>query len=299
MATVPHPFALGWSPQRAAIVRSEMLAQGQYCRVLPGATPPPAFSLSDKRRRHLEQKQAGTCWAHSGTQNCEVSANSLGYDSFDVCRRLVGWQGKQFEGGGNPSDGGTSTDALRAMTTQGAGIAHESLCPYTDNYRTLGTKPSQNVFDDAIKSHLVGIVDVTSDDDARRLIASGRPVSNGIWWPYGWDSSQTFMITIGSGTYGHALLEIGYVTPGVWDEYAWFQFDNWHGLLYPPLPADRAAKVPGYQPIRADRTSDFWVRADVYERVRNYGNAERVAATDLDGLGKIVSIPDLIDAFIV
>ncbi|MGE5754261.1 MAG: hypothetical protein ACM35G_00890 [Planctomycetaceae bacterium] len=290
-------FALGWDPGRAAIVRAQLRAQGRYCGVIAGPAPP-AWSLSMDRLRHLEQGQAGTCWAHSGTQNAEVFARSKGYEAFPICRRLVAWGGKQLEGGGNPSDGGTATDALLSMTAEkGIGIAHEDLCPYTDDRRTLGTRPPQAVFDDAKKGHLVAIVDVTSDEDARRLIGAGIPVSNGLWWPFGWDHPQTFMDSIGSGTYGHALTEIGYAMPGVFDEHAWFQFDNWHGLLYPPLPAALAEKVPGYRPITPERTSDFWVRADVYERVRNFGAAERVGATDLDGLGKVVTIPGFLDAF--
>ena len=290
-----NSFALGWDPARSRAVRAELTARRLYATVLDGPVPP-AYSLSGKRLRHLEQGQAGTCWAHSGTQLAEVSAVALGYEAFPVCRRLVGWQGKQLEGGGNPSDGGTATDALLSMTAEkGAGIAHEDLCPYTDDRRVLGSRPDAKVFDDARKSHLVAVVDVKSDDDARRLISSGRPVSNGIYWPFNWDDSRTFMDTIGRGAYGHALTEIGYVIKGVWDEYDWFQFDNWHSLLYPPLPPEKAAKVPGYKPITPEKTSDFWLRADIYEKVRGFGYAERVSATDITGLGKIVNIPSFID----
>lgn len=295
MAESERPYALGWDPVRARSVRSLLQAANAYCTVVAGAVPE-AWSLSDKRLRHIEQGQAGTCWAHSGCQNAETMAGARGYNQFPICRRLIGWAGKQLEGGGNPADGGTATDALLSMTSKrGAGIAHEELCPYSDDRSVLGTRPPQDVFQDAEKAHVVAVVDVTSDDDARRLISNGLVVSNGIWWPYGWDSRKTFMDSIGPGTYGHALCEIGYVTEGVFDQYAWFQFDNWHGLLYPPLPPDKAEKVPGYKPIEADRTSDFWVRADVYAEVRAYGNAERVGATDLDGLAKIVSVPSFID----
>lgn len=289
MAFPAHPFALGWDRDRAEFVHNQLKNQNRLWTVIAGPVPD-AISLSKFRLRHLEQGNAGTCWAHSATQNAEVFAKAHDYSAFPICRRLVGWQGKQLEGGGNPSNGGAVTDGLLAMSSsKGAGIAHEDLCPYTDDFRTLGTKPPQNVFDDGKKANLVAIIDVQSDDDSKRLISAKTPVSNGIWWPYGWDSQKTFMDSIGSGVYGHALLEIGYVQPGVFDDFAWFQLDNWHGLLYPPLPADKAAKVPGYVPIQADKTSDFWVRADVYEKVRNYGNAERVSATDLNGLGTIVT----------
>lgn len=239
------------------------------------------------------------CWAHSGAQNAEVSANALGYQAFPVCRMLVGWVGKQLEGGGNPSNGGSPTDALLSMTEEkGSGIAHEDLYPYTDDARRLGSRPPDEVFEDAQRSHLVGVVDVQSDDDARRLISSGNPVSNGQWWPYGWDSHQTFMTTIGPGAYGHALLEMGYVQAGVWDDHDWWQLDNWHGLLYPPLDADKAAKVPGYKPIRADKTSDFWVRGDVYRAVQAKGGFIRVAGADLKGIERRqVALVSFADSF--
>ena len=291
-----HPFALGFVARPAA--RQLAIDLGRYCRIVdPTAPVPPAYSLSQFRTRHVEQGQAGTCWAHAGAMDAEVSALALGYESFPVCRRLVGWAGKQLEGGGNPSNGGDPTDALLSMVeSKGVGIAHEALCPYTDDSRTLGTKPSQNVFDDAKKSWGIAIVEVTSDDDARQMIYHGQAVANGIWWPYGWDNQKTFMDTIGTGTYGHALLEIGYAQPGIFDQFAWFQFDNWHGLLYPPLPTALASKVPGYKPISFDRTSDFWVRADIYERVRGYGNAVRVGLTDFQGIRKtIVSKPGFLE----
>jgi hypothetical protein len=291
-------FALGWDPERSKVARAEMLASRRYCLVAPGQTPPPAFSLSDKRIRHLEQGQAGTCWVHSAVQLAETSASALGYRAFPVCRRLVGYVGKQLEGGGNPTGGGDPTDSLYAMTTEkGAGIAHEDLLPYSDSSRALGTQPPKAVYDDAGKSHLVLPVDVRSDDDARVLIAAGHGSTNGQWWPSSWDSGQTFMTSIGRGGYGHSLYEIGYVTAGVWDDHDWWQLDNWHGLLYPPLPADKAAKVPGYKPIQADRTSDFWVRGDVYRTVQGYGSFVRVSATDLTGMEKTVVPVDYSDAF--
>lgn len=286
--TTTHPFALGWDPYRAEDAYAQLKSQHRLWTVVQGPYPE-AVSLTKARLRHLEQGQAGTCWAHSAVQNAEVFGNAHGYSSFPICRRLVGWQGKQLEGGGNPSNGGAVVDGLLAMSSsKGAGIAHEDLCPYSDDYRTLDTKPPDNVFADGKKANLVAVIDVQSDEDARKLISANIPVSNGIWWPYGWDGGTTFHDTVGNGTYGHALLEIGYVMPGVFDQYAWFQLDNWHGLLYPALTPEKAAKVPGYQPI-GDKTSDFWVRADVYERVRNMGNAERIAATDLVGLGTIVT----------
>lgn len=296
----PHPYGLGWDHAGHPRAYARLGTSGVRCVVVPEATaPPPAFSLSMYRHRYVEQGQAGTCWGCSGAMQAELSAYALSYESFPVCRRLVCWVGKQFEGGGNPTYGGNPTDALLAMTVgKGVGIAHEDLCPYTDDAGQLGTRPDPRVFDDAKQSHLVGVVDVKSNDDARRLIAAGLPCCNGMWWPYGFDNQQTFMTSIGPGTYGHALLEIGYVNSGVWDDHAWWQLDNWHGLLYPPLSAALAAKVPGYRPIRQDRTSDFWVRDDIYTAIKNYGSFEHVSATDLSGIAKKVVRYDFSDAYV-
>lgn len=288
------PHFLGWDPRRAVDAKAEMLA-GKYCTVLADAKYPPAWSNSANRLRQLMQGQAGTCWEHAGVFLAETAMKTLGYLPFPICRRLVGWAGKMLEGGGNQTDGGSPTDALRAMTsdTGGVGIAHENLCPYPTGNQfqmraALGPKPPDLVFVDAKASHLVAPVDVRSDDDSRVLIASGRNAANGIWWPSGWDAGQTFMTSIGGGGYGHALDEFGYVMPGVWDDFDWWQLENWHGLLYPPLPADKAAKVPGYMPVTPTKTSDFWVRGDVYRHVQQKGGFERVSATDLDGIGKVV-----------
>lgn len=293
-------FALGWIPETSQQARARMLASRRYCVVVESDEPIPlAISLSQYRIAHYEQGQAGTCWVHAGKQVVEVTATALGYKAFSICRRLVGWEGKQLEGGGNPTNGGSPTDAIASMTEgKGVGIAHEDLCPYTDDAGQLGTKPSQGVFDDAKKSHLVSPVVVNGLDQARRLIASKYAVANGIWWPFSWDSNKTFMDSIGQGTYGHALCLMGYAMAGIFDAHDWIQLDNWHGLLYPPLSADLAAKVPGYKPIQADRTSDFWVRADVYQSVCNKGYAEHVSATDLSGIAKKVVRYDFSDAYV-
>lgn len=292
----PPQFVPGWTPEAFVAARARVLASGKvYYQIRSDAPVYPAYSLTQYRLRHLEQGQAGTCWVHAATQLGEVFASSNGFEAFPICRMLVGWAGKKLEGGGNPTNGGSPTDALEGMTSdKGPGIAHESLWPYSDSSRALGASPAANVTADAKGHALETMVDVASDDQARQLISANHPVANGIWWPYGWDNSQTFMTGIGVGSYGHALLEIGYASAGVFDDYAWFQLDNWHGLLYPPLSADKAAKVPGYKPISDSKTSDFWVRADVYQRVRDKGNAERVTATTLQGFPNLFTLAQAI-----
>lgn len=297
----PTTFALGFDPTRAAAARALMLS-GPYGVVSEDAPIPPAWSLSKYKLRDLMQGQCGSCWLHSATQLFETSAAALGYKSFPACRRLIGWVGQSLTYGRNLCSGGDPTDALLSMTKErGAGVAHEELCPYTDSSWENGRKPPQKVFDDAKNTHLVMPVDVRSDDDARRLIAGGHGACNGIWWPSGWDASKTFMDSVGGGGYGHSLYEMGYVQPGVWPgehgRYDWWQLDNWHTLLYPPLPPEFAEKVPGYKPSTPTRTSDFWVRGDVYRRVQAYGSFVRVSATDATGLERKLVIPKFIDSF--
>lgn len=306
MSQAETQYALGWDPVRSKAARAELLASRRFYRVgAPTAPLRPAYSMTAKRLRHLEQYQAGTCWEHAGTQLAEVTAVAHGYDAFPVCRRLVGWVGKQLEGGGNQANGGSGIDALQAMTAdKGVGIAHESLCPYItadmgqwQAARFLAPKPPQAVFDDAKKSHLEGVVDVQGLDEAQTLLNADRPTCIGIWWTPYWDSRQTFMDSIGGGSYGHELLIIGYAKPGVFNQYEWIQLDNWHGLLYPPLSAENAAKVPGYEPITATATSDFWVRRDKLETVIGYGDAEFSSAADVSGIESKIFLPNWDDAF--
>ncbi len=305
MPLTPQGYSLGWNPIQAARSRAALIMTRQFARVAPGQTQatPDAYSLSKYLLRKMEQGRAGTCWDHAGVCLAETTANALGYSAFPICRRLVGYVGKQLEGGGNPSDGGAVSDALAAMTAErGAGIAHEDLCPYTDDYGTLGTKPPENVYADAKATHLVVPVDVQSDDDAMVMIASNHAVSIGTWWPFNFDDHQAVMSSIGSGTYGHALTKIGYVKPGVIRssglEKGAFQWRNWHGQRYPPLPPDIAAQIPGYKSDTPTTTSDFWVPLDLDARLQGMGNYEYISATDLIGLAQNIVITNFDGAFV-
>lgn len=286
-------FALGYDPSRAAAAKALMRA-GRYGVVTVSGVTNPAKSLTKYRRRSLRQGQAGTCWLHAPTQHAEITMNVRGYEGFDVCRRLVGWQGQHYERDRNPADGGSGIDAYRAMAE--AGVAHEALCPYTDSRWTLGTRPPAAVWEDAKAIHLTTPVDVRTLDEAVTLIdQDDTPTSLGIWWPYGWDSRQTFMTSIGRGEFGHELLIVGYAKPGTFDGNEWLELDNWHGDLYPVLHPQFAAKVPGYRAFNADNTSDFWVLRPVLETVIGYGNADMSSASDLKGFA--VSLPDFSPAF--
>ena len=284
----PFGHFLGYDPVRARQAKA-LLRAGPHFRVTSLAPDhlPDAISLTSDRRRPLEQGQAGTCWVHAPTQLTEFTMIRGGYNDFDVCRRLIGYYGKQLEGGGNPSNGGSGIDALAAMTgDKGKGIAHESLCPYTDNAGILGQRPPQNVLDDASKSHLTDPVDVSGLDETMTMIASAKtPVCVGIWWTYSWDQQEAIHTTIGPGEYGHELLVCGYAKPGVLNSEQCWQLDNWHGRgLYPTLTSDQAAKIVGYKPISPSATSDFWVTDSIFNAVINKGNAEFSSAADIQGL---------------
>ena len=286
-------FTPGWSPFVYQRCRARLDSAGvRFLSVRADAPTPQAWSIP--RFRHLEQGKAGTCWVHSATATSEDFAKANGYAPFPICRMLIGYEGKRLEGGGNPTNGGCPTDALWGMTaSKGVGIADESLWPYSDDWRSLGQSPPAAVLASARAFHLTDLVDVPSDDDARRLLAANHPISTGHWWPYQWDrQGATLVDWIGPGTFGHALEECGYAAPGVFKagDPGWFQIRNWHGNLYAPLSPELAKLVPNYTPLSADATDDFWVRADVYATVRGYGGAERVSVTDLDGFPRLFTL---------
>ena len=290
-------FISGWDPVRAQQAHIELIASQRYARVARGQTSPDYYSLDPYVLRPMMQQQQGTCWEHAGVCLAETTANALGYQAFPICRRLVGFEGKKLEGGGNQSDGGAVSDALAAMTRdRGVGIAHEDLCPYVNDRDILGQKPPQVVYDDARKSDLKLPVVVNSDEEAMILISSGRAVSIGTWWPYNYDDNFTIMSAIGNGTYGHALTKFGYVKPGVVKKKYWekgaFRWMNWHGALYPPIPDDIAAQI-GAKVIFQEASGlvhDFWVPLDQDAQLQNMGNYEYVSATDLNGLNQNVVI---------
>jgi hypothetical protein len=297
MGSAEHPFSLGWNPERAQVAQS-LHATGKT-GFQAGTPIPPALSLTGFRKRVLEQGNAGTCWLHSGVRNCELLTVAAGLNYFPVSRMLAGWEGKKLEGGGNPTNGGSASDALAGMFASpgGAGVGDETLWPYSDNSRALGQAPSAAVLAAAKTHWLTSIAKVASNADAMQNIARYHPNSNGIWWPYGWDDPSTaqdgcLFTGWGAGTYGHALVEVGYVQKSVWPgdlgSYDWFQLDNWHGNLYKPLPANLAALVPGYQPTTPTATADFWVRSDYYDKLIGTADAERVTAAGPSGWNQMV-----------
>lgn len=293
-------FRTGWNPDFAAAADEHVRATTGYATVraeLP--IPESAYILP---YRDMAQGDAGTCHIHAAVAVVEDTALANGLDVFKISRRLVGWAAGQLTGGGNPSDGGSPTMDAVAMSNlrNGVGVAHESLCPYTDDYATLGTQPDPSVFADAKAVHVLQPVAVstTDDDDAFRLISNNHAVWNGIWWPFGWDAQQTFMSTIGRGKLGHALQEKGYALPGVLDKYGWVCLRNWHGLLYPPLPLEMRAKIAGYPAVMPNRVSEFWVRQDILATVRARDRSERGAATSITGLNSLINLAGVLSNII-
>jgi hypothetical protein len=286
---------LGWDPKRSVVAEAEVLDSGRYCTVAAPVEPlPQAISLAQYKIGSYDQGMAGVCWTFSAKQLAEVLANRLGYDAYPISSRLVGWYAKEtYEGGGNQADGGSPTDAIRAMSSRGLGIAHQSVCPYTDDPRVLGQKPPPEAFEDAGDTHLLAPVIVKTLDQAKQLIASGRPVCNGIPWPGNWEGPGPFVGAPGAIVGGHSVLIIGFAAAGVLHKLALLHCDNWRRpTQYRALPPSLAALVPGYAPSRPTTTTDFWIPEDYYRDVCRGQVTEHVSATDLDGLTRGQTDPD-------
>jgi len=279
-------FVPGWNPDFRDQALETMKTEGvKLYRSGFRATPiPKAMSLSSKMIRYANQLSAGTCWVHGPIQAVETTGNRFGLDVFPICRRLVGWIGKQLEGDdGNPSDGGSGYDAFMAMTRRFGGVAHESLCPYTDNETILGKKPPKKAFEDAKDHWLDTIVRVENLDDAKQWIARGHAVAIGSWWPTDWQEPDAIKRYVGDGEYGHERCLVGYAEAGVFDRHEYFEEINSWGLVYDPLPTDLAAKVPGYKSWTPDKSAGFWVQRECEEEItEGKGNAEFSTMTNLD-----------------
>jgi hypothetical protein len=292
-------FIAGWHPNYRDAANADLVASGRYCTVAPTKPSRPAVSLSQYRINYYTQLNAGTCWIHAPKQMGEVLGKRLGYNAFPICRMLIGYYAKQkYEGGGNASDGGAPTDAVRAMADGGVGLAHESLLPYSDQRSALGHKPPQNVYDDAAKSHIVSPVMVQGLNDILALVDSGHPVANGYSCPDTMQDPDTFLTSYNSILGGHSQLIWGYALPGVFDQYTWLQLDGWWTPMYNSLPPSLAKLVDGYVPTSGAKDTSKWVRSDVYLALCNLqGGAEHVSATDLDGIvkGTVVPSPDFND----
>jgi hypothetical protein len=285
----------GWLPDRAAPALAELLATRRYATVAPGARATRPVHVAP-RFRWMFQGGAGTCYTHGAVAHAENLSLAKGYPAYKISRRLVAWVATDVIGpGGNPSDGGSITDALRAMTEPlGAGIAHEALCPYTDDYDTLGRKPDPAAFADARANHLTLPVPLRSKAEIRPLVDADHCVGIGIPWSQLWDSPTTFQERMGpiDANIGHALLVCGYADAGILHREAVWRVDNWHGRgLYPALPPALAAAVPGYATWQPGSDSSTWFTDSLLDAILALGGCELVSASDLTGAAASVLVP--------
>lgn len=292
-------FVPGWHSDFAVAATTRLFASGKYCVQAPDNSPLlPALSGSQYRARPLLQGQAGTCHETSPAQFFSMSATALGYREFAACRRLIGFVGEAIIHGGNQANGGSPTANIMGMTNQsgqGIGVAHENLCPYTDDPAILAQRPPQDVWDDAKATHLIAPVIVPPTFDAIcRSVANHQYVCNGFLAPNTLESGQAFISDYSSILGGHSILIIGYIQPGVIDPFGWLQFEGWWGNLYGTLPPAVAAKVPGYKPVTPAKTSDCWLRWDLYSHLLSLDTyAEHISAVDISGLqgGNVTPAP--------
>jgi hypothetical protein len=284
-------FVPGWHPELAQKARTSLAARGlayASARFEDDRPLPPAYSLAHYRRWPFDQGEVGSCFANASAQVAQIDmVFGDPTRAFQVSRRLVWAIGRKLDGIlGSGGDGGSVTNAVLSLSDreQGVGAAHEELWPYRPDHAWLEQRPPQNVLDDAGKDRCTQFAEVPFGAEWKRQILNGRPIAIGIWWPSGWDSEvgpDGRATGIGRGGFGHALAVIGWIDQ--WDGRPWWQIENSHGPIYHPVPADVAARIPGYAPAQPEKTFDFWVRDDWLNQVLQKGDSEAVAIAGPEG----------------
>lgn len=286
-------FVPGWHPEYAMAAKEEMDKIGGYVTADYGDTSalPEAMSLSAYLHWSYDQGPVGSCFAVAAAQAFQVltsADNSDGYakwDLFPLSRAFVWYEGRRRDGLlGSRMDGGSVTNAMLAMKEPG--VPRESTWPYKPNHSFLERKPAEDAYTEAKENRVTAVASVPIDQ-WKRSIKNLNPITIGIWWPYGWDNqinTSGQAVTIGQGTFGHALVVIGYIED--WNGKLWWQIENSHGAIYHPIPPDIQKRVPGYIGYSANdpsRVFSFWVRDDMLREVLGYGNQETIVAAGLSG----------------
>lgn len=290
-------FVPGWHPDDEKRSRDKWLESGRVPLLqAPFAADdqpiPKAFSLSSRRNWPKNQGPVGSCFVNAKVTSQEI-ATTCAVDAGDNIEehqlsRWHGWyEGRLRDGlNGSSQDGGTITGVFRAAHE--VGLALESDAPYKPSNRYLNTKPPAKAYESAKQSKILGFTSLRWQDKVarQRQILNGYPVNPGIWWPYGWDTQcDKYGRTtgVGSGTYGHALVIIGWIDD--WDGHFYWQYDNSHGDIYGAPPADVQQEIIGYRqfPTKSGRQYSFWVREDHEATVMQKGNVELLSASGVTG----------------
>jgi hypothetical protein len=242
-----------------------------------------AFTLADIILWWYNQGSVGSCFANAVCSSIETSISfavrqGAPFDEIQLSRRAVWYFGRTLDGSiGTRGDGGSITNAMRSIHEYG--IPHEADWPYKPDHDWLEQTPPQSVMksskDTTIKAILT--LNFSDTDGIKRSIKAGYPPVCGIYWTYSWDttfSQDGIVSNVGGGTYGHALKIIGWA---IWNGILYWNIQNSHGPIYPPLTPNVAAKVPGWAAAPCGKSYCFWVSDRDLQTVVSYGNAELVA----------------------
>ncbi len=288
-------YALGWRADIEPAAKAAWQETGlRPVFLLPGlAAPlPKAFTLADCVLWWYDQGPVGSCFANAVVQAMQISTAAAiragaAFKAVQLSRHWAWWQGRELDGGNGFGDGGSVTNALRALHE--LGCPTEAVCPYQPSHSYLNQKPGQTAYTEAPADTLTGCIDLRIDqsDAIKQSIAAGNPVVIGIWWPYGWDGGSIDQYGrtngISMGEFGHAIVIQGWADPGTFDDnYLWWHVNNSHGPIYPVLPPQWASRVVGYKTARPDRCYSWWVRDDLMRRVMT-GFYEMVAPVGVAG----------------
>jgi hypothetical protein len=251
----------------------------------------------------------------------EDTLAAAGFQTFSLCRKLIGWEGESLMGGGsNASDGGTITAALESMTAQGAGMALESLDPYPDpgssNASVFAQKPPAAVWADAKGKYLANHAEVnvlSSGSPADRLAnvrasigVDKQAVGFGVWCANNWSDANPVKTNInGGGEYGHAIECRSYALAstiglsGVDSSEYVYVFPQWWGYIYQPLPSDVVAKWTGMKlwtgpdPNGNIGCNQFIITGTALCQVIDQGNAEVVVCQGATGIPRVAPVPPI------